>query len=125
MDTFMKPEFFGADMYMFRVAGFRPGRGVITEPTKPAHGARLDVWRTDPRDRRRVPAPGSEGVLFSTMAFASPDGTSTPCWSTPTPVRHTTPPGATAAMASSTSWLTPVHSMTMSARTPAPVSPSE
>ena len=66
----MKPEFFGADMYMFRVAGFRPARGVITEPTKPAHGARLDVWRTDPRDRRRVPAPGSEGVLFSTMAFA-------------------------------------------------------
>ena len=47
-----KPEFFGADMYMFRVAGFRPGRGVITEPVKPASGARLDVWRTDPRDRR-------------------------------------------------------------------------
>ena len=65
-----KPEFFGADMYMFRVAGFRPGRGVLTEPVKPAHGARLDVWRTDPGDRRRVPAPGSGGVLFSTMAFA-------------------------------------------------------
>jgi len=65
-----KPEFFGAHMYMFRVAGFRPGRGVITEPVKPVQGARLDVWRTDPRDRRRVPTPGSEGVLFSTMAFA-------------------------------------------------------
>ena len=65
-----KPEFFGADMYMFRVAGFRPGRGVITEPVKPGHGARLDVWRTDPRDRRRVPGPGSAGVLFSTTAFA-------------------------------------------------------
>jgi CotH kinase protein len=65
-----KPEFFGADMYMFRVAGFRPGRGVMTEPVKPVHGARLDVWHTDPGDRRRVPAPDSAGVLFSTMAFA-------------------------------------------------------
>jgi CotH kinase protein len=69
-DRFEKPAFFGADMYMFRVAGFRPGRRVITEPVKPAHGARLDVWRTDPGDRRRVPAPGSEGVSFSTTAFA-------------------------------------------------------
>jgi hypothetical protein len=57
-------------MYMVRVAGFRPGRGVITEPVKPAHGARLDVWRTDPRDRRPVPAPGRAGALFSTTAFA-------------------------------------------------------
>src|SRR6201995_961459 len=65
-----KPEFFGADMYMFHVTGFRPGRGVLTVPTKPAHGARLEVWRTDPGNRRRVPAPGSEGVLFSTTAFA-------------------------------------------------------
>ena len=65
-----KPEFFGADMYMFHVTGFRPGRGVLTEPVKPAHGARLDVWKTDPADRRRVPAPGGGGVLFSTMAFA-------------------------------------------------------
>ena len=65
-----KPEFFGADMYMFHVAGFRPGRGVMTEPVKPVHGARLDVWHTDPGDRRRVPAPDSGGVLFSTMAFA-------------------------------------------------------
>ena len=65
-----KPEFFRGDMYMFRVAGFRPGRRVLTEPTKPAQGARLDVWRTDPGDRRRVPAPGGEGVVFSTTAFA-------------------------------------------------------
>ena len=65
-----KPEFFGADMYMFHVAGFRPGRGVMADPVKPAHGARLDVWHTDPGDRRRVPAPDSGGVLFSTMAFA-------------------------------------------------------
>src|SRR5262249_12162657 len=57
-------------MYMVRVAGFRPGRGVMTEPVKPQYGARLDVWRTDPHDRRRVPAPGSGDVLFSSMAFA-------------------------------------------------------
>jgi CotH kinase protein len=69
-DRFEKPAFFGADMYMFRVAGFRPGRRVITEPVKPPHGARLDVWHSDPGDRRRIPAPGSGGVLFSTTAFA-------------------------------------------------------
>jgi hypothetical protein len=55
---------------MFRVTGFRPGRRVITEPVRPAHGTRLDVWHTDPGDRRRVPAPDGGGVLFSTMAFA-------------------------------------------------------
>ena len=65
-----KPEFFGADMYMFHVTGFRPRRGVITEPVRSPHGARLDVWNTDPANRRRVPAPGGEGVLFSTTAFA-------------------------------------------------------
>ena len=65
-----KPEFFGADMYMFHVTGFRPGRGVLTEPVRPARGARLDVWQTDPADRRPVPVPGGGGVLFSTEAFA-------------------------------------------------------
>ena len=63
-----KPEFFGADMYMFDVTGFRPGRGVLTQPVRAAR-ARLDVWETDPADRRRVPVPGG-GVLFSTEAFA-------------------------------------------------------
>jgi CotH protein len=64
-----KPEFFGADMYMFHVTGFRPGRGVLTEPTRPARDARVDVWKTDPADRRRIPFPGGGGVLFSTQAF--------------------------------------------------------
>jgi hypothetical protein len=67
--SLMKPEFFGADMYMFHVTGFRPGRGVLTEPVKPAHGARLDVWKADPADRRRIPALGG-GILFSTQAFS-------------------------------------------------------
>ena len=64
-----KPEFFGADMYMFHVSGFRPGRGVLTEPVRPACGARVDVWKTDPADRQRIPSPGGGGVLFSTQAF--------------------------------------------------------
>ena len=65
-----KPEFFGADMYMFHVTGFRPGRGVLTEPLRPGRGARLDVWTTNPGDRRPVPVPGDGDVLFSTEAFA-------------------------------------------------------
>ena len=64
-----KREFFGADMYMFHVTGFRPGRRVLTEPVKPTHGARLDVWKTDPADHRRIPALGSGSILFSTQAF--------------------------------------------------------
>src|SRR5262249_13268384 len=65
-----KQEFFGADMYMFHVAGFRPERRVLIEPVRPADGARLDVWKADPADHRRIPAPGCGGVLFSTQAFA-------------------------------------------------------
>ena len=65
-----KPEFFDADMYMFHVTGFQPGRRVLTEPAKPPHGARLEVWKTDPADRRRIPALDGGGVLFGTQAFA-------------------------------------------------------
>jgi hypothetical protein len=65
-----KPEFFDTDMYMFHVTGFRPGRGVLTEPVRPAHGARLDVWKTDPADDRHIPALGGGGVLFSTQSFS-------------------------------------------------------
>ena len=64
-----KPEFFGVDMFVFHVTGFRPGRGVLTEPVRPARGARVDVWKTDPADRRRIPSPGGGGVLFSTQDF--------------------------------------------------------
>jgi hypothetical protein len=65
-----KPEFFDADMYMFHVTGFHPGRGVLTEQVKPAHGARLDVWKADPADDRRIPADRDGGILFSTPAFS-------------------------------------------------------
>ena len=65
-----KPEFFDADMYMFHVTGFHPGRGVLTEQVKPAHGASLDVWNADPADDRRIPAERDGGILFSTPAFS-------------------------------------------------------
>jgi hypothetical protein len=65
-----KAEFFHADMYMFHVTGFRPGRQVLTDPVKPADGARLDVWKTNPADDRHIPAPGGQGSLFSTPAFS-------------------------------------------------------
>src|SRR5207342_313490 len=64
-----KQEFFDADMYMVHVTGFRPGRGVLTEP-RPAGGARVDVWKTDPADRRRVAAQSGGDALFSSEAFA-------------------------------------------------------
>jgi hypothetical protein len=65
-----KPEFFGADMYMFQVTGFRPGRGVLTEPVKPGHDARLEVRRTDPAHHRHIPVRGGQEALFSTSAFS-------------------------------------------------------
>src|SRR4029077_19638657 len=65
-----KPEFFGADMYMFHVTGFRPGRGVLTEPVRPVRGARLDVGSANPAARGPVPVPAGGDVLFSTEAFA-------------------------------------------------------
>jgi hypothetical protein len=64
-----KPEFFDADMYMVHVSGFRPGRGVLTAPVRPADGARVDVWKTDPADDRHIPSPDGSGAMFSTQAF--------------------------------------------------------
>jgi hypothetical protein len=63
-------EFFGADMHMFRVTGFRPGRGVLTEPVKPAGDATLEVWVTEPADGRHIPAPGRGGPEYSTSCFS-------------------------------------------------------
>ncbi|HYB85436.1 MAG TPA: CotH kinase family protein [Streptosporangiaceae bacterium] len=64
-----KPEFFDSDMYMFHVTGFQPGRGTLREQVRPASGARVDVWKADPADRQRIPAPPAGGVLFSTQDF--------------------------------------------------------
>ena len=65
-----KPEFFDTGMHMFHITGFHPGHEVLTSKVKPAHSARLDVWKTDPADDRHIPAAGGNGVLFSTTDFS-------------------------------------------------------
>jgi hypothetical protein len=65
-----KQEFFDTDMYMVQVTGFRPGHRVVTEPVEPGRDARLEVWKTDPADGRRIPAPGGGTVMFSTADFS-------------------------------------------------------
>ena len=65
-----KHEFFDADMYMFHVAGFPPTDQLLKPPAQSFGNADLKVWRIDPHDRRRIPAPGDEGVLFHTSAFS-------------------------------------------------------
>jgi hypothetical protein len=64
-----KDEFFDADMYMFHVTGLRLPRRVLTHPLSSSGNTRLEIWRTDPEDRRHPPPPGDEGILFSTSDF--------------------------------------------------------
>ena len=63
-------EFFARPMYMFRITGFPPLRDVLTRSASAPHGARLDVWPTDPADDRDIPAPDADGVTFSTSDFS-------------------------------------------------------
>ena len=65
-----KDEFFAADMYMFHVTGFPQQPGVLPGHVEAPHGARLDVWRTDPADALHIPSPGAEGVALSTPGFS-------------------------------------------------------
>ena len=65
-----KDEFFAASMHMFHITGFPQQPGVLTREADAPHGARLDVWRTDPADDRHIPGPGAEGVAFSTPGFS-------------------------------------------------------
>jgi len=65
----IKDEFFSAGMYMFHITGFPQQSGVLTSHMRAPHGARLDVWRTDPADTRHIPGPGAEGVACTTPAF--------------------------------------------------------
>jgi len=65
-----KDEFFSADMYMFHVTGFPQQPAVRTSKAEAPHGARLDVWRTDPASDRHIPGPGAEGVAFGTPSFS-------------------------------------------------------
>lgn len=65
-----KQDFFDADMYMFYLTGF-PLTGTLLKPPAQSFGnAELQVWRIDPNDRRRIPAPGDEGILFYTSTFS-------------------------------------------------------
>lgn len=65
-----KQEFFDTDMYMFYVTGF-PLTGKLVKPPVQSFGnAELKVWRIDPNDHRRIPAPGDEGILFHTSGLS-------------------------------------------------------
>ncbi len=65
-----KSEFFSADMYLVRVSGWPPDAFTPETPVTSSGDARLELWRTDPRDDRRVPPPDREGVLLSTPTFS-------------------------------------------------------
>jgi len=65
-----KGEFFDADMYMLQVTGLRLPHRVLTHPVPSASNSRFEVWHTDPEDRRHIPPPGDEGVLFSASDFS-------------------------------------------------------
>src|ERR1035441_135397 len=57
-----KPEFFDTDMYMIHATGFPHERAVLQRPLEAPDGARLELWRTDPRDRKAVVARGRRWV---------------------------------------------------------------
>jgi len=65
-----KADFFGASMHMIHVTGFPRQQGVLVHPVEAPHGARLDVWQTDPTDERHISGPSGEGAVFSTRNFS-------------------------------------------------------
>ena len=65
-----KDEFFAAEMYMFHIAGFPQQPGVLMRHASAPHGARLDVWRTDPADARHIAGPGADGHALITPDFS-------------------------------------------------------
>ena len=65
-----KTEFFSWEMYVVHVTGWPADAFTPEEPVASSGDARLELWRTDPRDDRRVPPPGQEGVLVSTPTFS-------------------------------------------------------
>ena len=65
-----KAEFFGEDMYVIRVTGWPADAFTPEEPVESSGDARLELWRTDPSDDRRVPPPDRQGVLLSTATFS-------------------------------------------------------
>ena len=65
-----KADFFDASMHMVHITGFPRRQGVLVHPVEAPHGARLDVWRTNPNDERHISGPSGEGVAFSTRTFS-------------------------------------------------------
>ena len=65
-----KADFFDASMHMVHITGFPRRQGVLVHPVEAPHGARLDVWRTNPNDERHISGPSGEGAAFSTRTFS-------------------------------------------------------
>jgi hypothetical protein len=65
-----KAEFFGEDMYVIRVTGWPADAFTPEQPVESSGDARLELWRTDRSDERRVPLPDRQGVLLSTATFS-------------------------------------------------------
>ena len=65
-----KVEFFDQDMYMIHVTGWPSDRFTPDDPVESSNDARLELWRTDPRDDRHLAPPDDEGVLLSTQSFS-------------------------------------------------------
>ena len=64
-----KTDFFDASMHMIHITGFPRQQGVLVHPAE-AHGARLDVWRTNPDDKQHISGATGEGAAFSTRTFS-------------------------------------------------------
>ena len=64
-----KSEFFAGDMYVVHIEDFPLQAQPVRPPARSFGNAELKVWRVDPNDHRRIPAPGDEGILFHTSAF--------------------------------------------------------
>ncbi len=65
-----KADFFDASMHMMHITGFPRRQGVLVHPVEAPHGARLDVWRTDPNDERHISGRSGEGAAFSARTFS-------------------------------------------------------
>ncbi len=65
-----KADFFDASMHMVHVTGFPRHQGVLVHPVEAPHGARLDVWQTNPNDERHLSAPAGESAAFTTQSFS-------------------------------------------------------
>jgi hypothetical protein len=61
-------------MCVIHVTGWPQPDRLLEEPVEASGDARLALWRSDPGDRRHLPPPGQEGVLFATSSFSLMNG---------------------------------------------------